>query len=688
MLCSIATEAQVTAPLYNTINKTTVNGVIPQLSIDQLRALSPNITDKSVTYFCTDSGKEGLWKADFSDNSSPDNLGTVLVCQNSIRMKRQYEDYLRPEWFGAKADGIQDDTQSFQNAINCLVQKTGGSIHLSAKKYRIDQTVYITPTSNIPISVVGSTDYVRDSDEGNANNGTTIIRTTSGDIFRCNIDIAGNSVLSTTQQLFGVSFSNLSFVGKNSVVGINCIKCFRTRGTFRNLASNRVDYLILQEDTDASNASNYCDQSILENIKVVQSRKGGIRLAYADASVLSGIYVENPLNTCENGIELFASCGVSIRSILFGFSENHSTIIGSALLRIKNCFSITVEGSHVENSKWDAIFDVFYSNSIRFSSTHVRFVHNEILKSTNSADVEIIGLATWANLNASRNDIKVIGDNTNNNIRISNSSFLSYPSKVSRQISANTAGILNSVAYTENIVNYSRTLTSTNYNVSAYYYNPSISAVSSSSVLAGIRVSPVFSLGSYSPIICSYLAEGSPYIFWGNSGNALEVRGTDASMKMRISSTGNMIVPNIYNINVTGNIDLSSNTLAYKYGGIIRYSILPTGEFLISDEVTNTGEKLQIKGDVKIIGKLKIATGQNASVGNATLGNGVAIITTTASTVNSIVFLQTKNILGTHAAGGYTYDVSTAGTLVITARKADGTIEIGCNSTVSYQIIN
>lgn len=65
-------------------------------------------------------GAFGVFRVDETDTTSPDNDGTILIDSIGRRWKRDYTGPVKAEWFGVKADGVNDDTISANNATKTL----------------------------------------------------------------------------------------------------------------------------------------------------------------------------------------------------------------------------------------------------------------------------------------------------------------------------------------------------------------------------------------------------------------------------------------------------------------------------------------------------------------------------------------------------------------------------------------
>jgi hypothetical protein len=117
-----------------------------------------------------------------------------------------------------------------------------------------------------------------------------------------------------------------------------------------------------------------------------------------------------------------------------------------------------------------------------------------------------------------------------------------------------------------------------------------------------------------------------------------------------------------------------------------RFKIIGTNGNIIAGNVTdNTVDRLQVDGSLNLVtagGKVKIATGTNASVGvSAAMTAGTITISTTAVTASSRIFL-------THATIGGTAGVLSVGTIVAGTSFVINSSNSADTGTISWWIIN
>ncbi|MFV2029821.1 phage tail protein, partial [Neisseria sp. S1] len=109
-------------------------------SIAELRALRGKSGAVVVTGYYADKPGigGGVFVADTADKATADNGGTVVVSADGTRWRR-YADDIQPEYFGARADGIADDTAALLAAAAAAtkIKRTlrGGG------KYKLTQTL-------------------------------------------------------------------------------------------------------------------------------------------------------------------------------------------------------------------------------------------------------------------------------------------------------------------------------------------------------------------------------------------------------------------------------------------------------------------------------------------------------------------------------------------------------------------
>ena len=125
------------ADIWADLASPTGSALIGAATYAQLRAYSGDATRMQVggrvSYF---DGAGGIF---VRTGSAADNDGTVLKDALGRSWKREVDNPLRPEWFGAIGDGIVDDTAAIQAAFNSLTSES--AIYFPSGTYLVSPTV-------------------------------------------------------------------------------------------------------------------------------------------------------------------------------------------------------------------------------------------------------------------------------------------------------------------------------------------------------------------------------------------------------------------------------------------------------------------------------------------------------------------------------------------------------------------
>jgi len=113
-------------------------------TIALLRALPQTGTQHAVVtgYYAAGDGGGGSYRYDPTDVTSADNGGSVIVATDGGRWKLTQRDSWTVRQFGAKGDGVADDTAAIQAAIDALPAR-GGDVYLGDGRFNISSTLFI-----------------------------------------------------------------------------------------------------------------------------------------------------------------------------------------------------------------------------------------------------------------------------------------------------------------------------------------------------------------------------------------------------------------------------------------------------------------------------------------------------------------------------------------------------------------
>jgi len=151
----------------------------PYVTIKQLRQ---GKADTASAVYVNESGKSGLFRYNRQDVSSPDD-SVMTITVGKKRYVRDYDGYINVKWFGAKGDGVTDDTKAIQRAIDYLnpanvavykfdqSDRTGGTIFFPAGRFRVTNTIWLSNS----VTLLGNTGPSQYSKSYEANPTSSII---------------------------------------------------------------------------------------------------------------------------------------------------------------------------------------------------------------------------------------------------------------------------------------------------------------------------------------------------------------------------------------------------------------------------------------------------------------------------------------------------------------------------------
>lgn len=115
---------------------------VASTTIAELRLVKrPSVGD---VYYITDPDQEGFFVYDSGDTVSADNTGTILVSADGARFKRIVDNYsVNAKWYGAKGDGMADDTPSIQAALNEALRWPNVKVTIPSGTYRMTNELYV-----------------------------------------------------------------------------------------------------------------------------------------------------------------------------------------------------------------------------------------------------------------------------------------------------------------------------------------------------------------------------------------------------------------------------------------------------------------------------------------------------------------------------------------------------------------
>lgn len=372
-------------------------------SVEQLRTIEPTADQQRILLKSWHAGKNlggGEFYADFSDNSTADNGGTVIVTTGGKRWKRVLDSEISAFDFGAVGDGVVDDAQALNRAANHCQKQWGKTLSLCGEFY-LGSTVSLR---HCKVEATRAKFIV-------GHNGIGVI-----------LGGAGNNANNPTQQIDEVTRA----VGLSASTRLTpLVQVIGAKGQYIDI--NRADYVQIYADATAGSQynNNYSSAYSTFNFKYINTielfgENGGwinenmFNLNRCHKIVLDGDYLHNH-NVFNRG------CMEGKGEIYCNGSSNQ--FVGFRFERRPSVNTDTLQINFTENS-WNNHIEASWQSSKGYTNnpygTHLITVNDEGLGNTinhiaakNSQDVPLFSLTSQA-------DIAMAGTGTGGVVGLSN----------------------------------------------------------------------------------------------------------------------------------------------------------------------------------------------------------------------------------------------------------------------------
>ena len=131
-------------------------------NVDYMKAYNLSVGDYVFTkgYYNVNDGGSGKYEI-VSDSSLVDDGGLIIELNNELKAKLIINDYINVKQFGAKGDGITDDSIPIENALN-----SGASIFVPSGNYLISKHIDVTNLLSLKGEAGSTFNITKDNDSG------------------------------------------------------------------------------------------------------------------------------------------------------------------------------------------------------------------------------------------------------------------------------------------------------------------------------------------------------------------------------------------------------------------------------------------------------------------------------------------------------------------------------------------
>lgn len=310
-------------------------GTIALLRADNGYALSGKTAAYVKGYYANNDGGGGWFVYD-ATSTLADNAGTVIKPTTAttgrwVRDINPSASTINVKWFGAKGDGVNDDTGPIQAAITATL--TGGTLYFPSSSNGLSGNKYYKISSNLRIDSSGVTLF---SDGGNESN--AIIKST------------GSNFTMLTVYSNTVNINNMSFIGDGGLLlspvpTVNGI-------LFTGDASGNIDAFITNSSFFLLNQSLTAkgrNINVFDNL-FSNSRYGLVADTIAVAGEMRGFVVQRNRFHTMGKFQLTDACVYSTDKSNFEFQISDNYLDGQSnayLALLKASKNVLISGNHV-----------------------------------------------------------------------------------------------------------------------------------------------------------------------------------------------------------------------------------------------------------------------------------------------------------------------------------------------------
>ena len=262
--------------------------------------------------------------------------GSVVRALNEVNQKTldvvkkvSNLNFINVKDYGAKGDGVTDDTDVIQSAVADLMKKGGGTLYFPAGEYLVNGTIYTHQDSysdlviHNPIELRGAVPVSDDLNETDMKGVTRIVKKVEGFIIGANYTTTKE--VATTEQWKNFSVRNIAFMGTGtfdsrynkifaSVRNTEAIDARNTSLTVEDCYFYALRRAVNQQDY-VKGVLNNGENSVYRRLGFKGMGLGCLRLVGSNKTVIESLNLKDLAMTASYGVYSNRSEGLSIRDV-------------------------------------------------------------------------------------------------------------------------------------------------------------------------------------------------------------------------------------------------------------------------------------------------------------------------------------------------------------------------------------